>query len=589
MRPRPVSNGMKLLFRYVLEYKKLLILALVLATINQGFSLLDPQIFRMMIDRFASHAGDFTAIEFLKGIGLLLGLSVGVSFVSRVAKNFQDYYTNVITQKVGTKLYTSSIAHAFSLPYQVFEDERSGELLQKFSKARDDSQKLITAFINSIFLSVIGIIFVIIYAFTVHWAIGVTYLAIIPVIATITFTLGKRIKKAQQKIVNETASLSGSTTETIRNVELVKSLGLEEQEVNRLNDVSGKILALELKKVKLVRMLSFIQGTSVNAVRTILLFIMLWLIFKGAMSVGQLFTLFIYSFYIFSPLGELGNISQLFYETKASLENIEKFLNMESAKKPEHPIIVSKIENIEFKNVSFNYKGAEHEAVKKVYFDIKNGEVVAFVGPSGSGKTTIIKLLNGLYNPVSGHITVNNVDMNTIDLELFRERIGLVLQETQLFAGTIRENLLFVDQNATDEECLKALKRAEALAIIERGREGLNTKIGEGGLKLSGGERQRLAIARALLRKPEIIIFDEATSALDSITEHAITNTIKSLGGKDNSMIQVLVAHRLSTVVHANRIFVLENGEIVESGSHSELLKKQGLYSALWREQGGKV
>ena len=580
---------MKLLFRYVSEYKKLLILALVLTTINQGFSLLDPQIFRMMIDRYASHAGDFTTGEFLRGVGILLGLSVGVAFVSRVAKNFQDYYTNVITQKVGTKLYTSSIAHAFSLPYQVFEDERSGELLQKFSKARDDSQKLITAFINSIFLSVIGIIFVIIYAFTVHWAVGVTYLAIIPVIATITFTLGKRIKKAQQKIVNETASLSGSTTETIRNVELVKSLGLEEQEVNRLNDVSGKILALELKKVKLVRMLSFIQGTSVNAVRTILLFIMLWLIFKGAMSVGQLFTLFIYSFYIFSPLGELGNISQLFYETKASLENIEKFLNMESAKKPEHPIIVSKIENIEFKNVSFNYKGAEHEAVKKASFDIKNGEVVAFVGPSGSGKTTIIKLLNGLYNPVSGHIKVNNVDMNTIDLELFRERIGLVLQETQLFAGTIRENLLFVDQNATDEECLKALKRAEALAIIERGREGLNTKIGEGGLKLSGGERQRLAIARALLRNPEIIIFDEATSALDSITEHAITNTIKSLGGKDNSMIQVLVAHRLSTVVHANRIFVLENGEIVESGSHSELLKKQGLYSALWREQGGKV
>ncbi len=580
---------MKLLFRYVSEYKKLLILALVLATINQGFSLLDPQIFRMIIDRFASHAHDLTTGEFLRGVGILLGLSVGVAFVSRVAKNFQDYYTNVITQKVGTKLYTSSIAHAFSLPYQVFEDERSGELLQKFSKARDDSQKLITAFINSIFLSVIGIVFVIIYAFTVHWAVGVTYLAIIPVIATITFTLGKRIKKAQQKIVNETASLSGSTTETIRNVELVKSLGLEEQEVNRLNDVSGKILALELKKVKLVRMLSFIQGTSVNAVRTILLFIMLWLIFKGAISVGQLFTLFIYSFYIFGPLGELGNISQLFYETKASLENIEKFLNMEGAKKPEHPIVVSKIENIEFKNVSFNYKGAEHEAVKKATFNIKNGEVVAFVGPSGSGKTTIIKLLNGLYNPVSGHITVNNVDMNTIDLELFRERIGLVLQETQLFAGTIRENLLFVDQNATDEECLKALKRAEALAIIERGREGLNTKIGEGGLKLSGGERQRLAIARALLRNPEIIIFDEATSALDSITEHAITNTIKSLGGKDNSMIQVLVAHRLSTVVHANRIFVLENGEIVESGSHSELLKKQGLYSALWREQGGKV
>ncbi len=187
---------MKLLFRYVSDYKKLLIFALILAAINQGFSLLDPQLFRMIIDRFASHPHDFTSAQFFKGVGILLGLSVGVAFISRVAKNFQDYYTNVIIQKVGTKLYTSSIAHAFSLPYQVFEDERSGELLQKFSKARDDSQKLIMSFINSVFLSVLGILFVVIYAFTVHWAIGVAYLAIIPVIATITFTIGKRIKNA---------------------------------------------------------------------------------------------------------------------------------------------------------------------------------------------------------------------------------------------------------------------------------------------------------------------------------------------------------------------------------------------------------
>lgn len=580
---------MQLLISYVLRYKKLLFGTLVLATINQIFSLLDPQFFRLMVDRFTTLPEGTPTGTFIGGVLLLLAGSIGVAFISRVAKNFQDYYTNTIMLRVGTSFYTDVIAHAFALPYHVFEDERSGELLQKIRQATDNSKLLIQSFIGTIFVSLIGILFVVAYAFTVHFAMGLAYLLMIPTIGISTFFLGRRIKQVQFAIVRESAILAGSTTETIRNVELVKSLGLEDQEVTRLNVTNQKILDLELKKQQAIRLLSFLQGTLINAIRATLLFLMLWLIFKGHMSVGQLFSLFIYSFYIFSPMQELGTIATRYYETKASLEIVETFLTMQPIAKPTHPVQLENIEKITFSKVSFNYAGAEQDAVTDISFEVTKGETIAFVGPSGSGKTTIIKLLNSLYKPVSGTIKINNTSIEELDSGELRSKVGLVLQETQLFAGTIRDNLQFVDPNATDSECLEALKQAQALPIVERGNLGLDTKIGEGGIKISGGERQRLAIARALLRKPDILIFDEATSALDSITEHAITQTIQTISRSQSHVMKVMVAHRLSTILHADRIYVLEKGRMVESGSHADLLKQKGLYAALWREQGGKV
>ncbi len=580
---------MRLLVTYVLKYKKLLGLTLFLATINQVFSLLDPQFFRLIIDRFANHAQELPPSEFISGVLVLLLGSVGVAFVSRVAKNFQDYYTNVIMLRIGTSFYTDVIGHAFSLPYAVFEDERSGELLQKIKQATDNSKTLIQSFIGMIFVSLIGIIFVIIYAFTVHWSIGLTYLGMIPVIGFATFAIGRRIKKVQSSIVRESAILAGSTTETIRNVELVKSLGLEDQEVGRLNDTNEKILGLELKKQQAIRLLSFLQGTLINSIRAGLLFLMLWLIFKNAISVGQLFSLFIYSFYIFSPLQELGNIATKYYETKASLEAVENFLSMTPVPKVENPIHLEKIQTISFNKVSFKYESGPTNAVQQVSFTVKAGETIAFVGTSGSGKSTIIKLLTGLYLPTEGSININSVDIQKLDSTTLRERVGLVLQETQLFAGTIRENLLFVDPTVTDDQCIDALKRSQVISLVERSGLGLDTKIGEGGIKLSGGERQRLAIARALIRNPQIIIFDEATSSLDSLTERAITETIQDISRTAQDIVKILVAHRLSTIMHADKIFVLEKGEIVESGDHRILLAKKGLYAALWREQQGEV
>ncbi|MBI5037687.1 MAG: ABC transporter ATP-binding protein [Candidatus Kerfeldbacteria bacterium] len=576
---------MQLLWKYLKQYKKTLVGALVLATINQFFSLIDPQIFRLLIDRYASRYQELSQGEFLQGVILLLLAAVGVALVSRLAKNFQDYYVNVITERLGARLYEDSVAHSFSLPFTAFEDQRSGELLQKLEKARTDAKKLIKSAVSVIFLSLVGIVLVVTYAFYVHWVIGAVYLLMVPLLGLVTYFLSRQIKKAQSAIVREEAGLAGSTTETLRNVELVRSLGLEEQEISRLNTVNETILKLELKKVILVRKLSFWQGTMINGLRSALLLLMLWLIFQGSITIGEFLSLYIYSFFIFSPLYELGQVATEYQEAKASSQQLQEILRIQPEPRPDHPQPAGELKQIAFREVSFTYASAPQPALQGISLTMRSGETVAFVGPSGSGKTTMVKLLAGLYRPEAGTIRINEVDTQALDFVQFRQRIGLVAQETQLFAGTIRENLLFVRPQASDDECRAALTASAADSILRRASQGLDTKIGEGGLKLSGGERQRLAIARALLRQPDLIIFDEATSSLDSITERAITETIRDIEKTHTQLITVLVAHRLSTIAHADRIYVFEHGAIIEHGSHEALLKQGGLYAALWREQ----
>ena len=581
---------MQLLFSYIKKHKKSLTLTLVFAAVNIAFSLVDPQVFQIVIDDYVSKIGSISSGDFLRGVGLLLLVSITAALVSRTAKNFQQYYENMVAQRVGTELYAHSVAHSFSLPYAIFEDQRSGELLQKLQKARLDAQLLITNFVDIIFVSFVGILLVLIYAFFVNWIIGLLYFMVIPILGSALFFLGKRIKMIQKNIVIESANLAGSTTETIRNVELVKSLGLEDQETQRLNDVNNKVLALELSKLTLIRKLSFTQGTIVNAMRSIILFAMLWLIFLAKISLGEFLALWFYSFYIFSPLGDIGTVAAQYQESKGSMEKLQEILAIPSEEKPAHPVSIDSLKTVEFKDVSFGYQSGALTALANMNLTIKSGETVAFAGYSGSGKTTLIKLLVGLYKPTKGTILLNGVNGDTVDYDALRRKIGYVSQDTQLFAGTLRDNLVFVMPVATDDDCWKALRSASVEAIAERGGLGLDTKIGEGGIKISGGERQRLAIARALLRDPELIIFDEATSSLDSITEKSITETIHQIAKSRPNLITVMVAHRLSTLARADRIYVMRKGGVVEQGSHAELLKDpDGLYSALWKEQSGNT
>jgi len=578
---------MNLLLQYLKNHKWTVALALVLAAINIGFSLLDPYITGRIVDQFIEKKDVLNRSEFVWGVLGLVGLGVGAAMVSRLAKNFQDYFTSIVVQKVGARMYADGLKRSLELPYQVFEDQRSGETLGILQKVRLDTEKFITSFVSVIFVSIIGMVFVMVYSTAVSYKVTLIYLAAVPTIGMVSWFLSKKIKVIQKTIVAETTALAGSTTESLRNIELVKSLGLVNQEIDRLNKTTYKILGLELKKVKYVRSMSFVQGTTVNFVRSSMVVVLLILIFENTISAGQYFSFLFYSFFLFGPLQELGNVILYWREAEVSLANFKRILNTPVDKKPVNPVLLNKITRLSFDRVSFRHLTGKSNALNHISFTTNHGETIAFVGPSGSGKTTLVKLLVGLYQPVEGGVFYNEVSSAEIDLDQLREKIGFVTQDTQLFSGTIRENLQFVRPNATDEECLHVLRQAACQNLMARAEHGLDTVIGEGGVKVSGGEKQRLSIARALLRKPDILVFDEATSSLDSLTEEEITGTIREISTQ-TSHLTILIAHRLSTIRHADRIYVLEKGHIIEQGKHEDLLEEKGLYYAMWRQQVGE-
>lgn len=608
---------MKILFKYLRPYKWLVGLVLLLAAINIGFSLVDPIIFGRLINLATYHqnkiAFSWDAFLFFNesiteevvkvkpggvvekvmetrhyyGVAWLLLASITVAMISRIAKAFQDYFLNLITQKFGATVFTEGLQHAMKLPYQEFEDARSGETLSVLQKVRLDTEKFVSSFINVLFPVIVGILFVAVYATTIHWSLPLVYFGGIFLLTIISNLLSKKVKTIQKRIVGQTTALAGATTESLRNIELVKSLGLTQQEVSRLNRNTFKILGLELTKVKRIRSISFIQGTFVNTLRQIILFLLMLFIYRGRMDAGQIVTMQIFSFFVFGPLQEIGNIILTYREAQASLENFANLMKKSPEATASNPSHLGQIETLEFDHVAFKHQTASQNAINDISFSVNTGETIAFVGPSGSGKTTLMKLLVGLYRPQQGKILYNGMDENSIDFEDLRNQIGFVTQDTQLFSGSIRENLLFVNPAATEEELQDVLRKASCNNLLARAENGLDTMIGEGGLKLSGGEKQRLSIARALLRHPKLLLFDEATSALDSLTEEEITDTIRSIS-TEGRQVTILIAHRLSTIMHADRIYVLEKGDVVETGNHEKLLAEKGLYYAMWRQQIGE-
>jgi ATP-binding cassette subfamily B protein len=586
---------MKILLHYLKPYKWLVALSLFLAAVNQCFSLLDPFFAGKLFDKFITHplsydlAGKLprTKTDFIWGVLGMLGILISVAMISRIAKAFQDYFSSVVIQKFGAKIFTDGLAHSMKLPYEQFEDQRSGETLSILTKVRTDTERFISSFINVLFGVFVGLVFVIIFAFRIHWSIPLVYIGGALVLSLLISVLSKKIKIVQKTIVKETTALAGSTTESLRNIELVKSLGLTNQEVNRLNKNTFKILGLEITKVKKLRSLSFVQGTFVNLLRQAIVFILLLLIYDTLITPGQYISLLFYSFFIFGPLQEIGNIILSYREAEASLNNFHNLMQKAPELEPQSPKSLGEINSLAFNSVSFKHQSASHKAIDNISFEAKLGETVAFVGPSGSGKSTLMKLLVGLYRPQEGKILYNNLDENEIHFDDLRNQIGFVTQDTNLFSGTIKENLLFVNPTASNELLTDVLAKASCTNLLARAENGLDTVIGEGGLKLSGGEKQRLSIARALLRKPHLLIFDEATSALDSLTEEEITNTIRDISSQ-KEQITILIAHRLSTIMHADKIYVLEKGDVVEMGNHETLLVEKGLYYAMWRQQIGE-
>ena len=578
---------MKIIWKYLKPFKGLLLLAMGLAAIAQVLELIDPIIFGKIIDNFAVNRGDRTEDELIRGALRLLALAIGVALMSRVARAFTDYVTRLVVQKFGLSVFDEGLKHTLRLPYHEFEETSSGHVLSVLQKVRTDNERFISSFISTMFSSAVGVAFLIWYAITKHWALIPVFFIGVVVLGSLTGLLSKKIKTIQRAVIKETNKMSGSITESLRNIELVKSLGLTWPEIRRLKTFTKKIFDLEMDKVKRIRTLTFMQSSVLLVLRESILFILLWLIFRNLLSTGELISMQFISTRIMFPLQDLGSIILAYREAEASLQIFNELMKKEPEYRPEDPVEIGDIERLNFDKVSFRYKKADHDAIEDLSFRVKRGETIAFVGPSGCGKTTLVKLLVGLYTPTKGTIYYDDIPSKDIRYNKMRRQMGFVTQDTQLFSGTIRENLQFVKPEATDEEINEALRKASATELVRSSPKGLDTLLGEGGKMVSGGEKQRLAIARALVRKPNILIFDEATSALDSITEDEITCTLREISS-GKQQITLMIAHRLSTIMHADRIYVLEKGKIIEEGTHYTLLDVKGLYYAMWRQQIGE-
>lgn len=578
---------MKVLWTYLKPYRWWIALALFLAGIAQILSLYDPVIFGMIIDRYAFNPENKTESELVQGVTFLLAIAVGIALAARLAMTFKDYVIRIVVQKFGMQIFNDGLRQTLRLPYQEFEDQSSGEILSILQKVRNDTERFITSFINILFSSIVGIGFLIWYAVTKHWALIPVFLIGVVLLGGLTSILSRSIKTLQRSLVRQNRQMSGTITESLRNIELVKSLGLTYPEIRRLRQHTQEIYDMEIKKVKKVRTLTFFQGTVLTLLKQSILFILLWLIFRKVLSAGELISMQFISTGIIGPLQDLGSIILSYREAEASLSLFNELMQKAPEFRPEEPIDVGEIEHLRFDNVVFRHRHATVNAIDGISFEAGIGDTIAFVGPSGSGKSTLVKLLVGLYTPVSGNILYDNISSREIRYNRMRRQLGFVTQDTQLFSGTVRENMEFVKPGATDEEINAALEQAAAMNIVYGSGKGLDTKLGEGGKKVSGGEKQRLSIARALLRDPRLLIFDEATSALDSLTEEQITETVKRISLL-KKRITILIAHRLSTIMHADTIYVLEKGKITEQGTHSGLLEKKGLYYAMWRQQVGE-
>lgn len=578
---------MRILWKYLKPHKALIALSLSLAAISQLLNLLDPVIFGRIIDEYSTNKHGLSENQLIKEVSYWLLLALAIALVARLCKAIQEFTTRKAVARFGMNIFNDGLRQTLRLSFQEFEESRSGTTLSVLQKVKTDAERFINAFINILFSSLVGVGFLLWYSINKNWLLVPVFFIGVLLLGSLTGLVSKKIKAIQRSINRQADSQAGVITESLRNIELVKSLGLTFPEIRRLNIQTLNIFNLEMLKAKKVSMLSFLQGNLLNVLKQSVLFILLWLIFRKILSTGELIAMQFISTAIFTPLQELGNMIILYREADASLKTFDRLMSKPVETRPENPIELQPLEKLAFKNVIFRHKTANYNAIDDISFDIKNGQTVAFVGPSGSGKSTLVKLLVGLYLPVNGEILFNDISSKKIRYNPLRRQIGFVTQDTQLYAGSIRENMLFVNPAATESEIFEALSKASAAGLIKKASHGIDTILGENGMKLSGGEKQRLSIARALLRQPRLLIFDEATSALDSLTEEEISDTIREISARREQM-TILIAHRLSTIMHADTIYVLEKGKVSETGNHQELLEAKGLYYSMWRQQIGE-
>lgn len=563
-------------FSLLAPQKKLLLTIFLASILITVFGILASFYFRFIMDEVVTNSlrGTLTVIS----IGI-----IALYLFKSLLEFFRNHLMLYLSQKLDIPLILGYYQHVLSLPMNFFGTRKIGEIVSRFmdaSKIRDAiSGATLTIMIDTV-MAIVGGIVLYIQSPTL-FAIAVILLILY---AIVVFAYNKPIRNINEKIMEENSQVTSYLVESLNGIETVKAFNSERKTQNE----TEKLFIRFLKSVFKNGFFSNSQQTITGTIATIGEVVILWVgtiaVLDGKMTIGQLITFNALLAYFLTPIKNLINLQPTMQTAIVAAERLSEILELSSEKDENEE---KRLKNISLKqpitisNLDFRY-GTRQLVLKNINMTITPGEKIALVGESGSGKTTLVKLLMHFYDWEQGEICFGNYNIKDINLEALRDKIAYISQDIFMFSGTIRENLSLGNENLTMEEIIEACKLSKANEFIEKLPMRYETMLEENGANLSGGQKQRLAIARALLKKPDILIMDEATSNLDSITEKAIEKTINDL---PESITTIIIAHRLSTIMRCDKIYVMENGRIIEQGSHNELMAQENVYSNLWKEQ----
>ncbi|MBQ6696271.1 MAG: ABC transporter ATP-binding protein [Lachnospiraceae bacterium] len=583
-KPKVTLPLLKRIFSYLVPYWKQMAIVLVCILISSAFSLLPSVLTGRIID-------EGLIGQDMKMLIILIVTSLGVTLGANLIRVAESYLNNWIAQHITYDMRNKMYRHLQKMSQSFFTSNNQGDIITRMTSDISGVERVITSTFTSILSNVITLGCAVVIMFQENWILALVGIAVIPLFTIPTRWAGKTrwtlTREAQDcndqinGILNETLSVSGQL--------LVKLFGKEEQEFEKYREANYRMIRLNIKESMAGRGFMVIINTF-SSVGPMLLYLVggiLMMKYHSDLSVGDITVLVALLGKMYGPVNSLLNIQVEWIRSMALFTRIFEYFDMpvEIQNAPDAIVPKSAEGNVEFQHVEFSYN-EERTILKDINFELKSGNSIAIVGPSGSGKSTIINLIPRLYDVNSGTVTFDGVDVRKLDLGFLRENIGIVSQETYLFNGTIRENLLYAKPDATEEELIEACKKANIYEFIQNQEKGLDAVVGNRGLKLSGGEKQRISIARVLLKNPVLFIFDEATASLDSISESKIQEAIDPI---IHSRTSILIAHRLSTILAADEILVVKDGVIVERGVHSELVKAGGVYTELYETQFGKA
>ncbi len=578
--PKITKELVKRVFSYLKPYWKQFILVLVCIALSSIFGLLPSILTGKIID-------EGLIGQNLRLLIIYIVASLTVTLLSNLIGVGESYINTWIAQHITFDMRNQMFRHLQKMSQRFFTSNNQGDIITRMTSDIGGVESVITNTFKSILSNTITLVFALAAMFQKNWILALLGIAVIPLFVFPTRRAGKTrwtiTREAQEAndevngILNETLSVSGQL--------LVKLFGKEQQEYARYESVNEKMIKLNIKERMAGRWFFVVLNTVTN-IGPMLLYLVggiLIMQYQSDLTVGDITVMVALLGKTYMPVNSLLNIQVDWMRSMAMFTRVFEYFDMPvEIENPENPVTPEKnTGEVEFSHVDFSYDG-ERQILKDVNFRLDPGKSIAIVGPSGSGKSTIINLIPRLYDVNSGSVTFNGVDVRKLDLEYLRKNVGIVSQETYLFNGTIRQNLQYANPEATEEDMINALKKANIYDFIQAQEKGLDTEVGNRGLKLSGGEKQRVSIARVLLKDPALLIFDEATSALDSISEAKIQEAIEPIIKERTS---ILIAHRLSTILAADEILVVKDGEVVERGHHKELVKAGGVYTELYTTQ----